>query len=141
MTDIPKPSKSAVKLHKLSMFNDTATKAMDILNTSNTESLHANSIYLDELMKADSEEYKILLKNLEIADSPEERREIRDRMAEMKKERYDKDSENKTFLKEQQIEHRNNNLKILGAVAIASGLVVKYGKPLLKSGVSLLSKK
>ena len=58
----------------------------------------------------------------------------------MDKERYAKDTENKTFYEKQQEAHRSHNLKILGSAAIVSGLVYKYRKPLMDMGRKLITK-
>lgn len=54
----------------------------------------ANEEYLNALTQADKLGYDVSMKNMEKAEAVEERQSIRDRMAEMKKERYQKDSEN-----------------------------------------------
>ena len=74
------------------------------------------------------------------AESVEERQAIRDRMAEMKKERYEKDTENKSFYETQQSSHKNYTLQILGSTAIVAGLY-KFRKPLLGIGKKLISKR
>ena len=49
--------------------------------------INLNGKYLETLNEADSNEYDILKENMAKAETEEERQVIRDRMAEMKKER------------------------------------------------------
>lgn len=65
---------------------------------------------------------------------------IRKRIAEMQKERYAKDTENKQFYERQQEGHRNHNMKILGSLAVVSGLVYTFRKPLAEAGKKLITK-
>lgn len=99
-----------------------------------------NDGYMKKLCEVDSTEYEILKMNMEKAETAEERKAIRKRMAEMDKERYAKDAENKAFYEKQQETHRNHNIKILGSVAIVSGLVYKCRKPLMDMGKKLITK-
>ena len=77
---------------------------------------------------------------MEKAETAEEREAIRKRMEEMDKERYEKDTENKVFYEKQQENHRNHNLKILGSVAVVSGLVYKFRTPLMEVGKKMITK-
>ena len=83
---------------------------------------------------------EVLKQNMEKADTAEEREAIRKRMAEMQRARYEKDTENKKFCEDQQENHRNHNLKILTAIAVASGLVYKFRKPIIEAGKKLITK-
>ena len=109
----------------------TWTKAEDATNLASAKT------YTDEQIAALPEAAKYSIVKAETA---EEREAIRKRMAEMDKERYAKDTENKTFYEKQQEAHRSHNLKILGSVAIVSGLVYKYRKPLMDMGRKLITK-
>jgi len=73
-------------------------------------------------------------------ESDEERAAIRKRIAEMQKERYAKDTENKQFYEKQRESHRNHNMKILGSLAVVSGLVYTFRKPLAEAGKKLITK-
>lgn len=81
---------------------------------------------MGELVQADKPKYEILKENMEKAETAEERQIIRNRMVEMKRERYQKDTETKAFLDKQQTYHKNFNLQVLGSLAIVIGLVVKF---------------
>jgi hypothetical protein len=94
---------------------------------------------MEKLREADSSEYEILKINMEKAESPEEREDIRNRMAEMDKEHCAKDSENKAFYEKQQEAHRNYNSMILGSVALVSGLIYFYRKPLMDMGKKMIT--
>lgn len=138
---LKKTGKVNSKLQKLNMYKEAAKSAMDNNTTFGSKIIDANNEYLNKLCQADQPEYNILLENLKLASSEEERAEIRARMVEMKKERFEKDTENKKFYDTQQENHRNFNLKVLGSVAIATGLVVwKYRKPILNAGKNLITK-
>lgn len=105
-----------------------------------TTVIQANDGYLETLLKADETEYDILRENMAKAESAEERQAIRDRMAEMKKERYAKDTENKGFYERQEDKHKTYTLQVLGSVAIVAGVAVKFKKPLIEAGKKLISK-
>lgn len=66
---------------------------------------------------------------------------IRQAMADMRKDRVIKDTENKAFYEKQQKEHNENSRKILNSIfwffAIGSGvgLGVYYGRPMLISDI------
>ena len=100
----------------------------------------ANKVFFLSAEEADNAEYEILKLNMEKAESDEERAAIRKRIAEMQKERYVKDTENKQFYERQQESHRNHNLKILGSLAVVSGLVYTFRKPLAEAGKKLITK-
>ena len=121
------------------IYKDAAIKAIQNVTEFDTKIIESNDEYLDKLLRADSSEYDILKINMEKAESETERQAIRDRMVEMKKERYGKDSENKEFYKIQQREHKNFNLQVLCSLAIVTGFVVKYRKPIINMGKNMLT--
>ena len=123
------------------IYKEVAINAIKNVTEFDTKVIESNDEYLEKLRQADSSEYEILKINMEKAESNEERQAIRDRMAEMKKERYEKDSENKEFYEKQQREHKNFNLQVLGSVAFVTGLVIKYRKPIMNMGKKLLIRK
>lgn len=137
---IKESNKNQNLMDKINVYKATAEKAMDDSSMFDAKLMDINSDYMNILVKTDQEEYNMLKINYEKADTPEERREIRERMKEMKKERYDKDSENKKFLKEQQSNHKNHNLQILGSIALVANLAYTFRKPIIKAGKSFITK-
>lgn len=132
-----------IKLRKLNMYKDTVVTAMDNMSDYNKNILDFNNEYPEKLSHADIPEYSILLENLKLANSEEERSAVRERMAEMKRERYRKDTENKEFYERQQEVHNRNTLQVVASVAIVAGLVTgayKFRKPLRKAVMLLLTK-
>lgn len=126
-------------IQKITVYKDTSLSAMKNVLEFDTLIVKSNSEYLDDLLQADKIEYEILKDNMAKAESVEERQAIRDRMAEMKKERYEKDTENKSFYETQQLSHKNYTKQVLVSVAIATGLF-KYRKPIIGSSKKLISK-
>ena len=102
--------------------------------------INSNDKYLETLNEADSIEYEILKENMAKAETEEERQAIRDRMAEMKKERYQKDTENKEFYVKQQNNYKNYTLQILASVAAVAGFI-KFRKPIMDIGKKLITKR
>lgn len=133
-------NKSEEHMRKVHVYKDTAINAMQDASQFDTTIVESNDGYMEKLKEADSTEYEILKMNMEKADSAEEREAIRQRMAEMDKERYAKDTENKEFYEKQQESHRNHNLKILGSVAVVTGLVYKFRKPIMEAGKKLVTR-
>lgn len=127
-------------IQKVHMYKDIANNAMKDALEFDKKIIESNDTYIDKLRLANSTEYEILKINMEKAESSEEREAIRKRMAEMDKEHYTKDTENKAFYRQQQESHRNYNLKILGSVAVVSGLVYKFRKPILEAGKKLIKR-
>lgn len=134
------PTKSEDKISKIQMFKETANNAISDATEFDKTILKSNEEYVNKLCEADNAEYEILKLNMEKAESNEERSTIRKRMVEMQKERYAKDTENKQFYERQQENHRNHNLKILGSLAVVSGLVYTFRKPLAEAGKKLITK-
>ena len=135
--------KNYEKFRRMHMFKDSANKAMELDNDFDKNIITANDEYIAKLEKADVTEYDILRLNMENAETAEERAEIRKRMAEMKDDRYRKDTENKEFYERQQEGHRNHTMRILGTVALVAGLATvsyKFAKPVLKAGKNLITK-
>ncbi len=132
--------KREVFLHKAKMYKDVAINAIEDVSEYDSKVLQYNDKYLNELVQADKPEYEILKENMEKAETEEERQIIRNRMAEMKKERYQKDTENKAFFEKQQTHHKNFNLQVLGSLAIVTGLVVKFRKPIINVGKKLITR-
>jgi hypothetical protein len=137
---IKKAGKIDPKLRKLNMYKDAAKNAMDNNTAFDSKIIDANNEYLNKLCQADQAEYDILLENLKLATSEEERAEIRARMTEMKKERYQKDTENKKYYEKQQENHKNFNYKVLGSLLVISGLVWKYKKPIIDTTKNFITK-
>lgn len=132
--------KSDESVRKISMYKDTAVNAMKNVTEFDSKIIESNDEYLNKLLQADASEYEILKENLVIAENPEERAEIRNRMAEMKRERYEKDTENKGFYEKQQESHKNYTKQVLWSVAAVAGLVYAFRKPILNTGKKLLTK-
>ena len=105
--------------------------------------IKSNEEYMERLTKSDKEEYDILKLNMQMAESESKRAAIRQAMADMRKDRVIKDTENKAFYEKQQKEHNENSRKILNSIfwflAIGSGvgLGVYYGRPMLMAGKRL----
>ncbi|MBD5499431.1 MAG: hypothetical protein HDR11_17070 [Lachnospiraceae bacterium] len=138
---IKKSGKNDFKLRKLNLYKDSAITAMDNISDFGKKVLDTNNEYLEKLCKADQPEYNILLENLKIANSEDERTAIRARMAEMKKERYQKDTENKEFCDRQRENHKHSILQIVGSVAVITGVVAyKFRKPLMEASKKLITK-
>ena len=130
-----RPTKGEDKIRKIQMFKETANNAISDATEFDKAILESNEVYVNKLCEADNTEYEILKLNMEKAESDEERAAIRKRIAEMQKERYAKDTENKQFES-----HRNHNMKILGSLAVVSGLVYTFRKPLAEAGKKLITK-
>lgn len=137
---IKKPSKNDFKLRKLNLYKDSAITAMDNISDFGKKILDTNNEYLEKLCLADQPEYNILLENLRLANSEDERAAIRARMAEMKKERYQKDTENKEFCDRQHENHKHSILQIVGSIAVVTGVIYSFRKPLVNVGKKLIAK-
>lgn len=137
---IKKSGKKDFKLRKLNLYKDSAITAMDNISDFGKKVLDTNNEYLEKLCLADQPEYNILLENLKLTNSEDERAAIRARMAEMKKERYQKDTENKEFCDRQHENHKHSILQIVGSVAVVTGVVYKFRKPLMNVGKKLITK-
>lgn len=139
-----KPTKKYDKKHKdiirKNLYTETAKNAMKSVSEFDSMIIKANDNYIDVLVQADKPEYDILQENMAKADTAEERQAIRDRMAEMKKERYAKDTENKGFHENREKSYKNYTLQILTSVVAVTGLAYKYRKPLANMGKKLISK-
>ncbi len=127
-------------LQRLNIFKSTADDAIKNAEMYDSNIITSNEEYINKLQEGDREEFEILKENMKKAESEEEREAIRTRMREMQDKRYEKDTENKVFYEKQQEVHNNNNMKILGAVAVAAGLV-KFRKPLIEAGKAIIKKK
>lgn len=130
-------------IYKTDIYADTAKNAMKNVSEFDSMIIEVNGEYLEKLTQADKMEYDILKDNMIKAETEKERQAIRDRMAEMKKERYEKDTENKTFYEKQQESHKNYTLKVLCSLAVAAGLVgvgCVYKKPLTNIVKSVITK-
>ena len=136
-----KNKKSDDFMRKANMYRDTAVNAMKNVTEFDSKIIESNDEYLETLRQADASEYEILKDNMEKADTQEERDAIRKRMAEMKKERYEKDTENKLFYVKQQENHKNYTKQVLCSVAAVAGLVYTFRKPILDTGKKLLMKR
>lgn len=94
------------------MYKDIVIDAMKDVSEFDSSILKSNDEYPDVLVHADKLEYDLLKENMEKAETAEESQAIRDRMIEMKKERYQKDTENKVFYERQQTHHKNYTLQV-----------------------------
>lgn len=133
-------SKSESSFRKASLYKDATMNALKEVTEFDSKIINSNDKYLETLNEADSIEYEILKENMAKAEMEEERQAIRDRMAEMKKERYQKDTENKEFYEKQQNNHKNYTLQILVSVAVVAG-VIKFRKPIMDIGKKLITKR
>lgn len=135
--------KKEINIHKMNTYRDTAITALENVFEFDSKIIDANDGYLENLVQADKPEYDILNKNMDMANTPEEREAIRTRMAEMNSERYKKDTENKEFYKNQQVNHKNYTLQILVfvAVIIGGGVVYKFRKPIMEVSKKLINEK
>lgn len=136
-----KLGKTDALIHKASIYKEVSENAIDNVSKFDSIVIKSNESYLEALQRADSEEYAILSENLKLADTAEERAAIRTRMVEMKKERYEKDTENKAFYENQQVNHKNYTKQILASVATVTGLVFMFRKPLLGVGKKFIAPK
>ena len=125
---------------KLDIYKGAVVNAMEKVTEFDSVVVKSNEVYLERLLEADKLEYDILKENMKKADTIEERETIRRRMAEMKKERYEKDTENKDYYVKQQTRHKNYTLQVLGSIGVLTGLVVKYRKPIMNLGKKLITK-
>lgn len=135
-----KNKKSDVYMRKVNMYKDTAVNAMKNVTEFDSKIIESNDEYMEKLTQADSYEYEILKENMAKADTSEERDAIRKHLAEMRKGRFEKDTENKGFCKEEQKSHKNYTKEIIGSVAVVTGLVYAFRKPLMDAGKKLISK-
>lgn len=127
-------------IQKINLYKDSVIKSMDKVTDFDKSVINANGEYIKNLAQADKEEYEVLKENMKKADSPEERAAIRDRMKEMKKERYAKDAENKEFYDNQQKKHKDYMKQVLFSVAITAGVIYIYRKPIFNAGKALMAK-
>ena len=115
-------------IQKINLYKDSVVKSMDKVTDFDKSVINSNGEYIKNLAQADKEEYEVLKENMKKADSSEERAAIRDRMKEMKKERYTKDAENKEFYDNQQKKHKDYMKQVLFTVAITAGVIYIYRK-------------
>lgn len=127
-------SKQNEKLKKFNVYKDTALSAIRDNTQFDTAIVKLNENYMIKLREADKSEYELLKINMQKAESADEREKIRNYMVEMRKERDAKDTENKAFYEKLQENHENNNLKIIGSVAVVLEFAYKYRKPILDAG-------
>ena len=133
-------SKSESSFRKANLYKDATMNALKEVTEFDSKIINSNDRYLETLKEADSIEYEILRENMAKAETEVERQAIRDRMAEMKKERYQKDTENKEFYEKQQNNHKNYTLQILTSVAAVVG-VINFRKPIMDIGKKLITKR
>ena len=133
-------SKSERSFRKANLYKNATMNALKEVTEFDSKIINSNDRYLETLKEADSIEYEILRENMAKAETEVERQAIRDRMAEMKKERYQKDTENKEFYEKQQNNHKNYTLQILTSVAAVVG-VIKFRKPIMDIGKKLITKR
>lgn len=135
-----KDKKTENFMRRANMYKDTAMNAMKEVTEFDSKVIESNDEYMEKLRQADISEYEILKENMAKADTQEERADIRKRMAEMKKERYEKDTENKAFYEKQQESHKNYTKQVLCSVAAVAGLVYTFRKPIVETGKKFLTK-
>ena len=135
-----KISKRESSFRKANLYKDATMNALKEVTEFDSKIINSNDKYLEILKEADSIEYEILKENMAKAETEVERQSIRDRMAEMKKERYQKDTENKEFYEKQLNNHKNYTLQILASVAAVAG-VIKFRKPIMNIGKKMITKR
>lgn len=133
-------SKSENSFRKANLYKDAIMNALKDVREFDSKIINSNDKYLETLKEADSIEYEILKENMAKAETAVERQAIRDRMAEMKKERYQKDTENKEFYEKQQNNHKNYTLQILTSLVTVAE-VIKFRKPMMDIGKKLITKR
>lgn len=143
MANSKKAIASQVSIKRAGIFKDAAIDTIKDSTAYDSMLMESNEEYMERLTKSDKEEYDILKLNMQMAESESERAAIRQAMADMRKDRVIKDTENKAFYEKQQKEHNENSRKILNSIfwflAIGSGvgLGVYYGRPMLMAGKRL----
>lgn len=105
-------------LAKCNIYKEAATMAMRDSTAYDTMLMESSEEYMERLSKSDASEYEILKLNMQKATTPKEREAIRKALADMRKDRALKDTEHKTFCKDMQKEHNDNNKKILYSVIV-----------------------
>lgn len=143
MENSKKAIASQASLKRASLYKDAAITTIKDSTAYDSMLMESNEEYMERLTKSDKEEYDILKLNMQSAENETEREAIRKALADMRKDRAIKDTENKAFYEKQQKEHNENSRKILNSVfwalAIGSGigLGVYYGRPALMVGKRL----
>lgn len=127
-------------IKKTSMYVESAKDAIKSVSEFDTATIKANDNYLGLLAEADKIEYDILKENMIRSETEEERQAIRDHLAQMRKDRYVKDTENKKFYEVQQTNHKNYTMQVLASVAVVTGVVFKFKKPIADFGKKLITK-
>ena len=120
---------------KLDFLTNTCNHSLNKVTEFDTNVINANNDYLIKISESGSKEADMLIENMKLAESPEERKEIRERFKEIRKENFEKDTENKQFYKEQQSQHKNYADWIVVSTA---GLLYGIRKPLIEGGIKKL---
>ena len=129
-------------MRRVNIYKDSLIDAMKDSSEFDKMIIESNDEYIKKLTEADAAEYDILRMNMEKAQTPEERADIRARMTEMNEQRQKKDSENKEFYETQQENHNNYNKVLLASLAaILTGTIYKYRKTIMNAGKTLIEKK
>ena len=108
MANSKKAIASQASIKRAGIFKDAAIDTIKDSTAYDSMLMESNEEYMERLTKSDKEEYDILKLNMQMAESESERAAIRQAMADMRKDRVIKDTENKAFYEKQQKEHNEN---------------------------------
>lgn len=131
---------AAAEIEKIKHYVDAVKESIKDSELFDSKVIDSNDNYIKILSEADTQEYTILQENLKVAKTEEEREKIRKQCEALREQRYKKADEHKEFNRSLQEDHRNSNLKLLGSVLVATGLVKHFGKPLINQATKLLKK-
>ncbi len=128
-------------IEKAYIFAHTASDAMHNATEYDKDSLHAFVSDLNNRQESERIRLEILEKNMEKADTPEERREVREAMERDRKDQDAKNTENNEFLRESRESHHNVvKTALYLSVTVATGvLAFKNGKKIMDYGSKMLS--
>lgn len=128
-------------IEKAHIFAHTASDAMHNATEYDKDSLHAFVSDLNNRQESERIRLEILEKNMEKADTPEERREVREAMERARKDQDAKSTENNEFLRESRESHHNVvKTALCLSVTVATGvLAFKNGKKIMDYGSKMLS--
>lgn len=124
---------------KLSVFregiSDIAKDAVDF----DKVAMKSKEEYLSSLIESHVKDRELLLSNLEMADSVDEREKIRMELVQLRQEEYDNAREYMNSVDEHANRHREFDLKLVLGFLLAMG-VVKYKKNILSATKKLIVK-
>ena len=137
-TSISKRSQPLIR--KIEIFKEAAVDEIKNSTELDKKIVEEKSTYREKISSSHTEEYKILAKNMEKADTPEERQAIRDQMESIRKDEREEAKDFNEFADNVHGNHHKHSMQVLGAIAITAGLV-KFRKPIMDFGKSLISLK